>query len=592
MRRFASLCAELSASSATEARLAALQRYLAGADPADAAWALQLLVGGKPRRAMPAALLRAEACVAAGIPDWLFEASLQATADLAETIAQILPPPRAASLLGLAVWLTDRLLPLRGEAVARQIEQLHSWWDELQPDERWVLNKLIGGDLRPGISRLLVQRALARHAGLDPRRVAQRMLDWSDASRAPSAERMLALLAPEVDSPTRALGQPCPFSLASTLDCGPQASTLEALLGPAEQWQAEWCRGGLRAQILCESGQVWIWSLEEALITEQYPEVLTSVQHLPEGTVLDGELLVWVAGAPAPFNLQQQRAGAKTLSRRQLVELPVKFVAHDLLALGAADWRAQPWQQRRRQLEVLSRGASWLLAQQVQFVSWDALVDARQRARGGDSLMLRRCDASDGRGLGPSGVWAWPCELQRVDCVLVYAQLDQRTGPDYSFAVWSREPVSAAEADAVVSAIERREPPMPGALQLLTFAKVGSGLNDEAFKGLDKVIRANTVEKFGPVRSLRPSLVFELGFEAIARSPRHKSGVALKAPRLLRMLPGKPLHEAKSIDWLLGLLDEPVASAHEADPADRALGAAPRMPPKHLTDRGGGHGRE
>jgi DNA ligase-1 len=578
MRRFASLCAALSASSATEARLAALQRYLAGADPVDAAWALQLLVGGKPRRAMPAALLRAEACVAAGIPDWLFEASLQATGDLAETIAQILPPPRAASLLGLSVWLTERLLPLRGEAAARQIEQLHSWWDELQPDERWVLNKLIGGDLRPGVSRLQVQRALARHAGLDPRRVAQRMLDWTDASRAPSAERMLALLAPEVDPPTRAPGQPYPVSQASTLDCGPEASTLEDLLGQVEQWQAEWCCSGLRAQILCESGQVWIWSLEEALITEQYPEVVASVQHLPEGTVLDGELLVWLAGAPAPFNLQQQRASAKTLSRRQLVELPVKFVAHDLLALGAADWRAQPWQQRRLQLEALSRGASWLLAQQVQLVSWDALVGARQRARGGESLMLRRRDASDRRGQGQAGAWVWPCELQRVDCVLVYAQLDQRTGSDYSFAVWSREPASAAEADAVVTAIERREQPMPGALQLLTFAKVGSGLNEEVFKGLDKVIRANTVEKFGPVRSLRPSLVFELGFEAIARSPRHKSGVALKAPRLLRVLPDKPLHEANSIDWLIRLLAEPVAPAHEADPADRASGAALRLP--------------
>ena len=259
----------------------------------------------------------------------------------------------------------------------------------------------------------------------------------------------------------------------------------------------------------------------------------------------------------------------------------MKFVAHDLLALGAADWRAQPWQQRRRQFEALSRGASWLLAQQVRFVSWDTPVDARQRARSGDSVKLRRCDASDGLGLGQSGVWAWPCELQRVDCVLVYAQLDQRTGPDDSFAVWSREPISAAEADALVAAIERREQPMPGALQLLTFAKVGSGLNDEAFKGLDKVIRANTVEKFGPVRSLRPSLVFKLGFEAIARSPHHKSGVALKAPRLLRMLTDKPLHEANSIDCLLRLLGEPVASAHEAEPADWAPGAALRMSTKH-----------
>ena len=569
MRRFAALYAELDASTATEAKVTALQRYLASADPADAAWGLYFLAGGKPRQTVPTALLRAEATALAGIPDWLFDACYQAAGDLAETIAQVLPPPGRHSNLGLATGLTDRLLPLRGAPADQQAAALHGWWDELPPDERFLLTKLIGGGFRVGVSRLLVQRALARHAGLDPKLVAQRLMGWTDARQLPSAQRLRALLAPEGSGQVQAAGQPFPFFLAHALDpaLDVAAGDFDTALGPLQDWQAEWKYDGIRAQIVCSSGQVWIWTRGEELVTDRFPEVATGARSLPDGTVLDGELLVWADGRPAPFNLLQQRLNRKTISKKLLTDAPVQFIAYDLLALQGRDVRSQPQHQRRSQLQALLAGSATLLSPLVQAADWSALATqrAQSRQRGVEGLMLKHRNAAYGSGRTKAdGVWwKWKIAPYTVDGVLVYAQAGhgRRAGlyTDYTFAVWSRPPADAAEADAVVAAISRREPAQPGALQLLAFAKAYSGLTDAEFKAIDQVIRANTLEKFGPVRSVRPTLVFELGFEGIARSPRHKSGIALRFPRMLRIRHDKPLHQADSLATLEALIAVPPA---------------------------------
>ena len=569
MRRFAALYAELDASTSTAAKVAALQRYLASADPADAAWGLYVLAGGKPRQTVPTALLRAEATALAGIPAWLFDACYQAAGDLAETIAQVLPPPSRHSDLGLATWLTDRLLPLRGAPAATQAAALRSWWDELLPDERFLLTKLIGGGFRVGVSRLLVQRALAQHAGLDPKLVAQRLMGWTDARHLPSAQRLQALLAPEGTGLPQPAGQPLPFFLAHAVDPALDATAgdFDRTLGPLQGWQVEWKYDGIRAQIVCSAGQVWIWTRGEELVTDQFPEVVALARSLPDGTVLDGELLVWVDGRPAPFNLLQQRLSRKTISIKLLAEAPVQFIAYDLLALQGTDLRNGPQHLRRSQLQTLLAGSALLLSPLVHAADWPALAARRgeSRQRGVEGLMLKQRDAAYGNGRSKAGgVWCkWKIAPYTVDGVLVYAQAGhgRRAGlyTDYTFAIWSRPPADAAEADAVLAAIARREPARPGALQLLAFAKAYSGLTDAEFKAVDQVIRANTLEKFGPVRSLRPTLVFELGFEAIARSPRHKSGIALRFPRMLRIRHDKPLHEADSLDSLTALLAVPNA---------------------------------
>ena len=565
MRRFAALYAELDASTATEAKLAALQRYLVDAAPADAAWALYFLAGGKPRQTVPTALLRAQATAAAGIPDWLFEASYQAAGDLAETIARVLPPPRRHSSLGLAAWLVERLLPLRGATPEHQAACLHHWWDELDADQRFLLTKLISGGLRVGVSKLLVQRAVARHAGLDPKLVAQRMMGWTDARALPSAERLQALLAAD-DGTTPAAGQPYPFFLAHALDAAEHE--LAARLGPPGDWQAEWKYDGMRAQVVRRAGKVWIWSRGEELVTERFPEAVAQAAAWPDGTVLDGELLAWLpeAPAPAPFQLLQQRVNRKTLGRKLLGDVPVRFIAYDLLEVDGQDLRAAPLHQRRVRLEALLAACpGTAVSPRVVADNWAGLASQRadSRERGVEGLMLKHRNSAYGTGRTKAdGVWwKWKIDPLTVDAVLVYAQAGhgRRAGlyTDYTFAVWNRPPAGAGDAAVVVEAISQRTPAQPGALQLVTFAKAYSGLTDDEFKAVDKVIRATTLEKFGPVRSLRPTLVFELGFEGIARSPRHKSGIALRFPRILRLRHDKPLHEADTLATLEGLLPAP-----------------------------------
>ncbi len=557
MRRFARLYLALDASTATGDKVAALVRYFGDAAAADAAWAVYFLAGGKPRQVLPTALLREAACRRAGIADWLFEACYQAVGDLAETIALVLPPATRASHEGLAHWVQERLLPLRDLSPAEQLLRIEAAWDELDAVERFLLVKLIGGGFRVGVSKLLVQRALAEHAGLDAKLLAQRLVGWTDARATPSAERYTALLAPAAGS-SAPTGQPYPFFLAHALQAPPQT------LGPPSDWLVEWKYDGIRAQVLKRGGQPWIWSRGEELVTERFPEVAAQAAAWPEGTVVDGELLAWLRGSehPAPFQLLQQRIARKTLPKKLLASAPVVLLAYDLLEEGGADLRGLPQARRRERLATFAQAQGLRLSPEVQAADWPAYaaLRAQSRQRGVEGLMLKHRDAryGVGRTKGEGTWWKWKVEPLAVDAVLVYAQAGHGRRAslytDYTFAVWSRPPADAAEAAAVLDAIARREPAQPGALQLLPFAKAYSGLSDEEFATVDRVIRATTLEKFGPVRSVRPSLVFEIGFEGIQASPRHKSGIAVRFPRMLRIRRDKPLHEADTLDALRALM--------------------------------------
>lgn len=557
MRRFAALYQALDASTATNDKVRALVGYFAAVPAADAAWAVYFLAGGKPRQVVPTALLRERACQAAGIDDWLFEECYQAVGDLAETIAHVLPPPRHRSDGSLAHWVEERLLPLRGLAPEEQAARVLAAWDELEAPERFLLVKLIGGGFRVGVSKLLVQRALAEWAGLDAKQVAQRMMGWTDGRATPSAARFAALVAKEA-APALEAGQPYPFFLAHALQADP------ATLGAPEDWLVEWKYDGIRAQLVRRAGQAWIWSRGEELVTERFPEIVALARALPDGTVLDGEILVWPEGAgrPAPFNLLLQRIGRKTLTKKVLAEAPVSFVAHDLLEAAGQDLRALPQAERRARLEALLAGTPLRLSPRVAAPDWPAFaaLRAQSRALGVEGFMLKHVDAryGSGRTKADGTWWKWKIDPLSVDCVLIYAQAGHgrraSVYTDYTFAVWNRAPADADEAQAVVEAIARREPAQPGALQLVPFAKAYSGLTDEEFARVDRVIRATTLEKFGPVRSVRPSLVFELGFEGINASPRHKSGIAVRFPRMLRIRDDKPLWEADTLQTLQQLM--------------------------------------
>ncbi|WP_371132743.1 ATP-dependent DNA ligase [Methyloversatilis sp.] len=541
MQRFAALYLSLDSNTSTRHRVQAMQDYFAQVPAKDAAWAVYFLAGGKPRQAVGTRVLRETGARAAGMPDWLFDECYEAVGDLAETLALILPPPGAVSDLPLHHWV-GVLGALRASSPDEKPGQLIEAWQVLGSGERFLFNKLITGALRVGVSRLLVTRALAAFAQVPAELVAQRLIGYLAADPARSgmgAARFAALVAPAGDDETGM--QPYPFFLAHPLQTAPAES-----LGDAADWLAEWKWDGIRAQLVRRDGQVALWSRGEELISERFPELMEAAAALPDGCVLDGEVLAWRGDVPLPFAQLQTRITRKRLTRRLLDDVPAVFMAYDLIEHDGADLRAQPQSARRARLDVLLAGLATpvLRLSPVLRGDWPALAAERVRARerGVEGLMLKRADAPYGIGrtkLDPRGQWwKWKIDPHTIDAVLIYAQRGhgRRAGlySDYTFAVWS------VAAD--------------GTRTLVPFAKAYSGLSDTEMREVDAFIRSHTIERFGPVCSVTPELVFELGFEGIQPSPRHKSGIAVRFPRMLRRRLDKPAAEADTIDALRALI--------------------------------------
>lgn len=567
MKAFAELYSRLDATTSSNAKLSAMRDYFASVPPEDAAWAVYFLAGGRPRQLVPTKLLREQAMMLGKLPEWLFEESYQAVGDLAETLSLLLPEAVHSSDQGLAIWMEEKLLPLRGLPPQELAERLPTFWSQLDRISLMVCIKLITGSFRVGVSKLLVTRALAALADIDSKRVAQRLVGYTDLSNRPSAEGFQKLIAAESeDEHAQRGGQPYPFFLAHALQ--QPVDQFETLLGPVDNWQVEWKWDGIRAQLVKRDGRVWIWSRGEELVTDRFPELLTLVQNLPDGTVIDGEIVVWKApesstpegeafelnnqgnepAAPSvqPFALLQQRIGRKTLGKKILEDVPVVMLAYDLLEWQGHDWRSRPQQERRAQLDTLiqaSQSPVLLTSPVITAKDWLDLSQQREASRslGVEGMMLKAKDALYGVGRTKDmGVWwKWKVDPFSVDAVLIYAQRGHGRRAslysDYTFAVWDGPPESSQRT-------------------LVPFAKAYSGLTDEEMRKVDAIVRKTTVEKFGPVSSVTPTLVFELGFEGIALSKRHKSGIAVRFPRMLRWRQDKPVTEADSLSTLQDLL--------------------------------------
>lgn len=546
MKAFAELYSRLDASTSNSAKKDALQHYFQTADGADAAWAVYFLAGGKPRQLVPSKLLRQLVLDGDALPEWMFEECYQAVGDLAETISLLLPASTHQSTEALAVWIEQRLLPLHKLPAEALQAQLRSMLQMLDPASQLVLIKLITGAFRVGVSKLSVIRALAAISGVDAKRIAQRMVGYTDSSAKPSSEAFLRLIAPsnELGDDRRDPGQPYPFFLAHPISV-PQSS-FDTALGAPSAWQVEWKWDGIRAQVVKRDGRIWVWSRGEELITERFPEFGVLAQQLADGTVIDGEIVVWKNDAVQPFVLLQQRIGRKTLSTALLAKIPVVLLAYDLLEWQGQDLRMQPQHVRRAQLEKIVAGQlpPLRISPLVQGDSWQALAMQREQSRrlGVEGLMLKQQQSCYGVGRTKTdGIWwKWKIDPYVIDAVLIYAQKGHGRRAslytDFTFALWD----DSGE----------------GERKLVPFAKAYSGLTDEQMQQVDAVIRKTTIEKFGPVRSVTPTMVFELGFEGISRSPRHKSGIAVRFPRILRWRKDKALTEADTLASLQDLLTQ------------------------------------
>jgi DNA ligase-1 len=527
MKRFARLYTALDETTATNEKVAALVEYFVSAPPADAAWAVHFLIGRRPKRLVSSARLRMWAAEEAGVPAWLFEESYHAVGDLAETITLLLPPSENSSELPLAYWVEERLLRLRGEDEDAQREMMLESWRELGSRERFVWNKLITGSFRVGASQQLVIRALGQMSEVPEGVLSHRLMGSWD----PTPEFFQRLTA--ADTRDADISRPYPFFLAYPLETDP------ATLGDPAEWIAEWKWDGIRAQLIRRAGRTFLWSRGEELLAGRFPEVEDAGALLPDGTVIDGELLPWVNGAPLPFSQLQRRIGRKNVGRKILDDVPVTLVAYDLLEESGSDIRSSSLRERRARLATLLRALppeKVTLSTALPVSDWPEAADARLRARelGAEGLMLKRLASAYGVGRRRGDWWKWKVDPLSVDAVLIYAQpgSGKRAGlyTDYTFGVW--------EGD-----------------HLVPFAKAYTGLTDEEIRKVDAYVRRNTLEKFGPVRTVKPELVFELAFEGIQRSSRHKSGIAVRFPRMARWRTDKKAEEADTIETVRGLLD-------------------------------------
>lgn len=528
MKRFTELFVAIDQTTKTNAKVNAIVDYLANSDDRSALHAIALLIGNRPRRPVKTADLKAWAASAAGIPDWLFEASYHIVGDLAEAIALVLPPQVEHGHALTLPHVVDDLAKLAMRADTEKKDIIASYWQHLDQDERFVFNKLITGNFRMGVSRQLVIKALAIHLGMDEAAVAHRLMGkWM-----PTEETMASLFA-EPGHGERDF-QPYPFYLAYQLDSG-----LESL-GDLSDWYIEKKLDGIRGQLIVRNGRLFVWSRGEDLLTDKFPEFAPLAESLPDGTVVDGEIIPWQDGQPLPFQVMQTRIGRKNLSPKSLSAAPLVMVCYDLLEWNGDDIRSKPMHQRRNLLEALLSSTpypSLLLSETMAFSSWSEVARFRERAREFhcEGVMLKRKDSPYGSGRRRGNWWKWKADPLTADGVLIYAQSGHgrraNLYTDYTFAVWDEEGV------------------------LVPFAKAYSGLTDKEITELDNWIKRNTVERFGPVRSVTPHHVFEIAFEGIQESGRHKSGVALRLPRILRWRRDKSPGAANTKADLLQLIE-------------------------------------
>lgn len=527
MQLFANLVNRVGSSTATNDKLDALASYFSTADNKDSVWVIAIFSGRRPRRAVTSTQLQAWCIELTGLSAWLFEESYNTVGDLAETIALLLPAGSNGNAIHQPLhYYIEQLSFLEKDSEAAKKKFVTESWLAMDSEERFVFNKLITGGFRIGVSQKTMVNALAKITNLEAGVIAHRISgNWD-----PFTTTMDSLL--NAESLNTDFSKPYPFYLAYALEGEP------SLLGNPSEWQAEWKWDGIRGQLIKRNDELFVWSRGEELMTDKFPEYQALKDRMENGWVLDGEIIPSIGGKPLPFALLQTRIGRKNITKKQLQETPITFFAYDVLEYQGMDYREKPLTERREELEKMVRQTNHpalVLSPLIQFQHWDELIEIRKQSRdnGAEGLMLKRKDAAYQVGRKRGDWWKWKIDPLVIDCVMIYAQKGhgRRSNlyTDYTFAV--------KDGDKLVS-----------------FTKAYSGLTDKEFAEVDAFVKRNGLEKFGPVRTVKPELVFEIAFERIAASNRHKSGVALRFPRINRWRKDKKPEDINTIEDLKQML--------------------------------------
>ncbi len=525
MKAFTILYTELDSTTKTNEKIGAMATYFNQSNASNALWTIALLTGRRPKRPIRTGELREWATGLAGIPAWLFEESYSVVGDLAETISLLIPNDESVSEKELDTVMRE-IVELPAKPDEEKKAWLYAYWKSMTREELFVFNKLITGSFRVGVSQQLVFKALAKAYGLDERVVAHRLMgNWT-----PVTNTLEDLLLNDTGSSDHS--KPYPFYLAYQLDI-PFSD-----MGPVGDWVIERKYDGIRGQLIVRNGELNIWSRGEELMTEKFIEFQPLKNLLPDGMVVDGEVLPFRDGKILSFNDMQKRIGRKNISKKILQEVPLCLMCYDLLEYKGEDIRMRPLHERRKLLEkLISDHPQEILKLSPVLTAerWEELEELRNESRqlGCEGLMLKHRDSVYETGRRRGKWWKWKVDPYTVDAVLIYAQAGHgrraNLYTDYTFAVWDKG-------------------------ELVPFAKAYSGLTDNEILEVDSWIKKNTLEKFGPVRSVKAELVFELAFEGINASPRHKSGIALRFPRILRWRKDKKKEEINTKEDLMQLI--------------------------------------
>lgn len=527
MNQFVLLFRKLDQTQSSNEKILELKNYFSEADEKDKLWALALLSGRRPKRTVSASLLRIWAAELSGIPDWLFEESYHTVGDLAETIALLVDQKTVSETRSLHEWM-EVLASLKSSDELSKKETVTAAWLEMNSEQRFIFNKLITGGFRVGVSQKTIEKAISQITGLEAAQIAHRLMgNWAPDNT--TWEELI--LDPAISED---LSKPYPFCLAYPLQDEPES------LGNIEDWIAEWKWDGIRGQFISRGGEYYLWSRGEELITDRFPEFALLAENMPDGTVIDGEIVIVKERKILSFQHLQTRIGRKKPGKKILIEYPACFIAYDLLESQGEDFRGRSLIERRGKLGEIVKNSSLeflKFSDSISFQSWEELAKTRELSRENDAegLMLKHVHSEYRSGRKRGDWWKWKMEPMSIDAVMIYAMAGHGRRAtlftDYTLAVWNE-----------------------GVLVPVT--KAYSGLTDAEIKEVDAFVKANTIEKFGPVRSVKAELVFEIGFENIQESKRHKSGIALRFPRILRWRKDKPAKEADHLSSLIGLLKQ------------------------------------
>jgi DNA ligase-1 len=520
MRKFAALFDKIDQVQSTNEKVLHIKNYFASCSDEDGAWALFFLSGHRIKRLISSRMLLEWSLDLIKFPPWLIEEAYASVGDTAETISLLLPRKEtgdSANDLSLSEWMETILKPLQLEPLEKKKDKILFFWKELSTKEIFILNKILTGSFRMGISSLLTLKALSQAIDVPREILSQRVMgNWE-----PSGEFFKSLKSPEID---KKLLNPYPFYLAY-----PFEGSLEAL-GQLSDWFIEWKYDGIRGQAVIGEEGAALWSRGNELISGQFPELIEAFKKIPPGTILDGEILAYSKGRPLPFAELQKRLGRKNVSKSMIENVPIVFMAYDILEYNGIDLRIKPMLERREILQNLTFLSPRIkLSELILGTEWEQITSLRlqSREKGVEGLMLKKMDSLYGVGRQKGYWWKYKVEPMTIDAVLIYAQAG--TGrranlfTDYTFAVWKEN-------------------------ELIPIAKAYSGLDQKEIDELDKWIRRNTEEKFGPVRKVKPFYAFEIAFEGIQISNRHKSGVALRFPRILRWRKDKTIEECDTLE--------------------------------------------